>query len=72
MKEIKKLVNLWKNKSRASIDVKSMAAKHIDEMEKKISELQSMVKTLKHLSKNCHGDSRPECPILDDLAQSPN
>ncbi len=69
MKEIKKLVSLWKNKSRTSSEVKSMATKHIDEMEKKISELQSVVKTLKHLSKNCHGDDRPDCPILSDLAK---
>ena len=69
MKEIKKLVSLWKNKSRTSSEVKSMATKYIDEMEKKISELQSVVKTLKHLSKNCHGDDRPDCPILSDLAK---
>lgn len=51
MKEIKKLVSLWKNKSRASSEVKSLAVKHIDQMETKIQELQEMVKTLKHLSK---------------------
>ena len=67
MKEIKRLVSLWRNKSRASSEVKSLALKHVDEMEKKIYELQEMVKTLKHLSKNCHGDHRPDCPILDDL-----
>lgn len=70
MKEIKKLVSLWKNKSRASSEVKTMASKHVDEMEKKILELQNMVKTLKHLSKNCHGDDRPDCPILNDLAKN--
>ncbi|MBL7554942.1 MAG: Cu(I)-responsive transcriptional regulator [Bdellovibrionaceae bacterium] len=69
MKEIKKLVSLWKNKSRASADVKSLAVKHIEEMEHKIVELQGMVKTLKHLSKNCHGDNRPDCPILNNLEQ---
>ena len=69
MKEIKKLVGLWRNKVRASSDVKALANKHIDEMEQKISELQAMVKTLKHLSKNCHGDDRPDCPILNDLAK---
>lgn len=71
MKEIKKLVSLWKNKSRASADVKSLAVKHIEEMEHKIVELQGMVKTLKHLSKNCHGDNRPDCPILNNLEQLP-
>ena len=68
MKEIKKLVSLWRNKARASAEVKTLAIKHIEEMEKKILELQDMVKTLKHLSKNCHGDGRPDCPILNDLA----
>lgn len=68
MKEIKKLVSLWRNKSRASSEVMNLATKHVDEMGKKILELQSMVKTLKHLAKTCHGDDRPDCPILNDLA----
>jgi MerR family gold-responsive transcriptional activator of gol and ges genes len=68
MKEIKKLVSLWRNKSRASAEVKSMATKHVVELEQKIFELQEMVKTIKHLARNCHGDGRPECPILNDLA----
>ncbi|WII71777.1 Cu(I)-responsive transcriptional regulator [Bdellovibrio sp. 22V] len=70
MKEIKKLVSLWRNKSRASSEVKSLALKHVEEMEKKIFELQEMVKTLKNLSRNCHGDHRPDCPILDSLSIS--
>jgi len=69
MKEIKKLVSLWRNKSRASAEVKSLALKHVEEMEAKIRELQEMAKTLKHLSNNCHGDGRPDCPILNDLAK---
>lgn len=68
MKEIKKLVGLWRNKARASSEVKFLALKHISEMENKIQELQEMVKTLKHLSRHCHGDDRPDCPILNDLA----
>lgn len=72
IKEIKKLVGLWKNKSRASSEVKSLSMQHIEQMETKIFELQAMVKTLKHLSKNCHGDSRPECPILNNLSQQPD
>lgn len=68
MKEIKKLIGLWRNRSRASADVKALATKHISEMESKINELESMVKTLKHLARNCQGDQRPECPILDGLA----
>lgn len=69
MKEIKKLVSLWRNRSRASADVKSLALHHAKEMEQKVEELQSMIKTLKHLARNCHGDERPDCPIIDGLAQ---
>ncbi len=70
MKEIKKLVSLWRNKTRASAEVKNLALKHIDEVEQKIQELQGMVKTLKHLARCCKGDERPDCPILDDLART--
>lgn len=70
MQEIKQLLGLWRNKSRASADVKQLAVNHIEQMEEKISELQSMVDTLKHLSKNCRGDNRPNCPILDNLAET--
>ncbi|MBI3395243.1 MAG: Cu(I)-responsive transcriptional regulator [Spirochaetia bacterium] len=65
--EIKTLVNLWKNKSRASAQVKTLAMNHVQALETKIRELQEMAGTLKHLAKNCHGDGRPDCPILDDL-----
>jgi MerR family copper efflux transcriptional regulator len=68
MKEIKKLVGLWRNKSRASSDVKVLAQKHIEDMELKILELQALVKTLKHLAKTCQGNDRPQCPILEGLA----
>lgn len=68
MKEIKKLVSLWRNKSRASSEVKSLALKHVKALDQKILELESMSKSLKQLARCCHGDSRPECPILDSLA----
>lgn len=67
MKDIKQLISLWRNKSRSSSQVKNIATKHINELEKKLTELQSMLSTLKHLTKNCHGDQRPDCPILDEL-----
>lgn len=67
MKEIKKLVSLWRNKSRASSEVKNMALKHIEQLELKIKELQAMAKTLRHLAHTCHGDERPHCPILENL-----
>lgn len=69
MPEIKKLVGLWRNKSRASADVKNLALKHVQDMELKIKELQKMVNSLKHLAHSCQGNSRPECPILENLAE---
>jgi MerR family transcriptional regulator, copper efflux regulator len=66
--EIQELLGLWRNKSRSSAAVKKIAARHIDDLKLKIAELQSMVHTLEHLTTHCHGDDRPECPILDDLA----
>ncbi|TGK11369.1 Cu(I)-responsive transcriptional regulator [Leptospira fletcheri] len=65
--EIKQLLGLWKNKSRASSQVKALALTHVREMEEKILELGKMCSTLKHLAKHCHGDQRPDCPILDEL-----
>jgi len=62
------LLGLWQDKGRASGEVKDIATGHIAALETKIAELQSMVKTLKHLSHCCSGDDRPDCPILDDLA----
>lgn len=67
LKDIKELVSLWKNKKRSSSQVKSIALKHIAELEIKYKEIEGMLKTLNHLAKNCHGDQRPDCPILDEL-----
>lgn len=67
MKDIKQLVSLWRNKSRPSSQVKNIAKKHVDELEKKLAEIQSMLGTLNTLVKHCHGDHRPDCPILDEL-----
>ena len=62
------LLDLWRNKSRASGDVKAVALKHITEVEQRIAELQSIRDTLKHLTQCCQGDDRPDCPILEGLA----
>lgn len=70
MKEIKKLVNLWRNRSRASSEVKALAQGHIKTLEIKIQELERMRDTLRHLSRTCHGDNRPDCPILENLAKN--
>ena len=69
MNDIKELVGLWQNKARSSAAVKNIAGKHIDELTKKVAELNAMLDTLKHLAKHCHGDQRPECPILEDLSK---
>lgn len=69
MKEIKKLVGLWRNKSRASAEVKMLALRHVEELDQKILQLEAMSKSLKLLARSCHGDGRPECPILDNLSK---
>jgi len=72
VEETAKLLELWRDKTRASADVKAVATQHIDELETKIAELQGMVRTLKHLADCCGGNDRPNCPILEDLAAGPN
>lgn len=69
IEEIRELLGLWRNKSRSSAAVKKIAGKHIADLRMKIAELESMVHTLEHLTRNCHGDHRPDCPILDDLSR---
>ena len=68
VEETATLLGLWQDKSRASAEVKDIATGHIAALETKIDELQSMVKTLRHLAHCCGGNDRPDCPILDDLA----
>jgi MerR family copper efflux transcriptional regulator len=67
LKEIKVLIGLWRNKSRPSSDVKRLANQHLEELEAKIKTLKAITKTLKTLITHCHGDSRPDCPILLDI-----
>ncbi len=68
MAQIKELVGLWQNKGRSSAAVKNIAGKHLAELKAKITQLKAMADTLEHLSRHCHGDHRPECPILEDLS----
>lgn len=68
MAEIAELVGLWQNRRRASANVRRIAQKHADELAQKIAAMQQMQKTLAHLIHCCHGDERPDCPILEDLA----
>ena len=69
MENIRELVGLWQSRSRRSASVKKLVEGHVEGLKRKIAELESMVKTLEHLAHHCHGDHRPECPILDDLAK---
>lgn len=68
LNEIKVLLGLWANRRRASGDVKKLALKHVAELDAKIAEMQAMRRSLVDLAHHCHGDHRPDCPILDDLA----
>ena len=67
MKQIGDLMGLWLDQSRPSSKVKQLATEHIRELDEKILELQTMKSTLEQLARDCHGDARPDCPILDAL-----
>lgn len=71
MKQIDVLLGLWNDRRRASAEVKALAEAHAAELQSRISEMQAMQRTLQSLARHCHGDQRPECPILDDLAGTP-
>lgn len=68
IEECRTLLALYRDRSRASADVKSLAEEHIAGIEQKIAELQSMRQALRTLAAKCHGDGRPDCPILDELS----
>jgi MerR family transcriptional regulator, copper efflux regulator len=68
LKEIKELLGLWGNRRRASGDVKRLVQRHVQALDEKIAELQAMRRTLVDLAEHCHGDHRPDCPILEDLS----
>lgn len=69
VEDIRKLLALWQDRSRASAEVKAIALEHVAELDRRIAELSEMRDTLSHLANHCHGDDRPDCPILDKLAQ---
>ena len=68
VKEVSDLVALWQDRQRASADVRALATAHLGEIERKLKELEAMRATLDHLIKRCHGNKRPDCPIIDELA----
>ncbi|WP_177200776.1 Cu(I)-responsive transcriptional regulator [Roseateles sp. YR242] len=69
MTEITELLALWQNRRRASAQVKRIAEAHIADLDRRMAEMQAMRRSLAALASCCHGDDRPDCPILDDLAQ---
>jgi MerR family transcriptional regulator, copper efflux regulator len=68
VEQIRELLRLWKDRSRASSEVKRIALGHVSELREKARRLEEMARTLVHLAEHCRGDHRPECPILEDLA----
>ncbi len=68
IEQIRDLLGLWHNRRRSSRQVKALAQAHLEELEEKLQELQAMKTTLEHLVHCCHGDDRPDCPILEELA----
>lgn len=69
IEDCRTLLALYEDKGRSSAEVKELSRKHLDEIDQKIAELQSMRNTLSHLVEACAGDQRPDCPILNDLGQ---
>lgn len=68
LEEVARLLTLWQDRQRASADVKALAHQHIEDLNRRIEELSGLRDTLQHLVSHCHGDDRPDCPILKDLA----
>lgn len=68
IEECRILLSLYEDPTRASSDVKRIASQHVSTIERKIGELERMRDTLQDLIARCHGDDRPDCPILDDIA----
>lgn len=71
MAEITELLKLWQNRSRSSADVRRIAARHVEDLDQRMKEMEAMRKTLKTLIHCCQGDNRPDCPILDELQGHP-
>lgn len=68
IEQIRELLGLWQNRKRPSRQVRALAQAHIEELDEKLKELQAMKTTLEHLVHCCHGDDRPDCPIIESLA----
>ena len=68
VEDCRELVTLYEDTRRASADVKALALARVDEIDRKLEELAGLRDALAELAEKCHGDERPDCPILDDLA----
>lgn len=68
LKEVGELLTLWRDRKRASADIRRLAQGQIQAIEARLAELGEMHRTLQHVVDRCHGDHRPDCPILDELA----
>jgi len=71
IEDCRTLLALYGDPSRASADVKAVASKHLVEIEAKLADLKAMHQTLSHLIRECSGDHRPDCPILENLGGRP-
>jgi Cu(I)-responsive transcriptional regulator len=71
IEEIRSLLELWQNRARSSSDVKTLALARADELHRKAVAIEAMRSTLIELAEACHGDTRPDCPIIDRLSQEP-
>ena len=69
VKEVENLLQLWHDKGRSSAQVRALAAAHMEDIDRKIEELRRIRETLETLVRRCHGDERPECPIIEELAK---
>ncbi len=69
--EIEELLGLWRDRARASAEVKRLALAHVSAIDEKVKALQAMGDTLRHLAAACHGDHRPDCPILEGISEQP-
>ena len=69
VEEIRALLGLWQERTRSSADVKALALARAEDLGRKARALEQMKATLLDLASRCHGDDRPECPIIDDLAR---
>lgn len=70
IEEIRVLLDLWNDRSRASAEVKALATARAEELQRKAEALEAMRRTLVDLAERCHGDARPDCPIIETLARA--